>query len=129
MKTMTRQEIQEKIDILKKNKKNPKANVEAIDKKIAQLQIELKNVGKVAAPKKDAKEKVVTVKKADSVKAPTALSDKSIRFQIAYYMHIGKTREEIINDLGFASKQYTDGAYHYVRTYKQQVIDFIKENG
>lgn len=65
MKTMTRQEIQEKIDILKKNKKNPKANVEAINKKIAALQNELKNVGKVAAPKKEVKEKVVTVKKAD----------------------------------------------------------------
>ncbi len=122
---MTKQEIQEKIDILKKNKKNPKANVEAIDKKIAQLQSELKNVGKVVAPKKEAKEKVVTVKKTDS-KAPTSLKDKSIRFQIAYHIHTGKTREEIINDLGFASKQYTDAAYHYVRTYKQQVIDFIK---
>lgn len=127
MKTMTRQEIQEKIDILKKNKKNPKANVEEINKKIAALQNELKNVGKVAAPKKENKEKVVTVKKTDS-KAPESLKDKSVRFQIAYYMHIGKTREEIINDLGFAAKQYTDGAYHYVRTYKQQVIDFIKQN-
>ena len=71
--------ISPKIDILKKNKKNPKANVEAIDKKTAQLQSELKNVGKVVAPKKEAKEKVVTVKKTDSVKAPTSLKDKSIR--------------------------------------------------
>lgn len=128
MKTMTKQEIQEKIDVLEKNKKNPKVNLGAINAKIAALKNQLKSAEKPAA-KKDAKEKVVTVKKTDTAKAPTALSDKSIRFQIAYYMHIGKTREEIINDLGFASKQYTDGAYHYVRTYKQQVIDFIKENG
>lgn len=96
MKQMTRQEIQEKIDILKKNKKNPKANVVAIDKKIVALQNELKSMGKNSAPKKDVKEKVVEKPKTTSVSFDEIVNSEMKRHRKHWELHkLGVSKEEI----------------------------------
>ena len=135
----TEQQLEAKLQQARLNLNNPKIQknkgaltsiknlITRLEEEVANLKSSTGDSKKEQKVQKTPKEKVEK-RVLDSRMAGKDLSSQSIRFQIAYLIHSGVSREDILKNHGFESKQYTDAAYHYVRSYKQKVLDYIKEN-